>query len=88
MEEFSDILREKAGLLHGGKVAAPRHDSLAQDIVAALGARARGNRKLLGEKGHRHGNLYAVCRRELKRPITQNPCLWPRSNRRCYHPPV
>lgn len=50
MEEFSDILREKAGLLHGGKVAAPRHDSLAQDIVAALGERARGNRKLLGDK--------------------------------------
>jgi len=28
---------------------APRHDSLAQDIVAALGERARRNSKLLGK---------------------------------------
>ena len=29
-------------------------------LEAALGERARGNRKLLEEKGQRHGNLYAV----------------------------
>src|SRR5208282_4434328 len=50
-EEFSDILCEKAGLLHGGKVAAPGHDCPALDIVAALCERARRNRNLLGEDG-------------------------------------
>ncbi|HXW92525.1 MAG TPA: hypothetical protein VEK33_18405 [Terriglobales bacterium] len=31
-EEFSDILCEKAGLLDGGKVAAPGHDCPAQEL--------------------------------------------------------
>src|SRR6516162_2979537 len=69
-EEFSDILCEKSGLLHGGKVAAPGHDSPAQDIVAALCERARRKRNILGEEGHRHGNLYAVCGRKLKRLLS------------------
>jgi hypothetical protein len=69
-EEFSDILCEKAGLLHGGKVAAPRHVSPAQDIVAALCERARRRTKLLGKDGHRHRHFYAVGGRKLKRLLS------------------
>ena len=47
-EEFSDVLREKFGLLHRGEVAALGHGSPPLDVVAALCKRARRNWNLFG----------------------------------------
>lgn len=54
VEEFSKILREKAGLLHGGEVATSGHDGPARDVVAAFRQLTRRHGNLFGEYGHRH----------------------------------
>src|SRR5215472_7671367 len=70
-EKFSNILREKSRLLHGGKVAAPGHRTPAHDIVAALSQGTRRHRNLLGEEGHRHRRLDAVAGRKLERLLAR-----------------
>ena len=71
-EEGPQVLDEQLGLLHGGEVAAARHDGPVRDVVVLLDPRAREAQHLLLRIARDAGGNAD----ELRRLLPRRRCAW------------